>query len=108
VSLFHESVEVRELRRRLYKRETELEALHEIVTAARAVLTRGDSSAHAWLRGALDRYERTEAAWRYEALPEAVPLTPRPPLRPVLSHNPADRSGGWHRGGPHGRPARAA
>ncbi|MFN8186728.1 MAG: hypothetical protein U0R69_06600 [Gaiellales bacterium] len=108
MSLFHESAEVCELRRRLRKRELELEALHEVEAAARAVLARTDSAARTWLRGALDRYDRTESAWGYQVPAEATSLTSHLPLRPVLSHSPADRSGGWHRGGPHGRPARAA
>lgn len=108
MTLFHESAEIRELRRRLRKRELELEALRDVAEAARAVLGRSDTAAEAWLRVAVERYDRTEAAWRYVAPPEAVPLTPRPPLRPVLSHDPVERVGGWHRGGPHGSAARAA
>ena len=96
---------MRELRRRLQKREIELEAARAIVEGARALGEQADGEARRRLYEAVAAYDRAADSWRWTPLPPPSLPVERPVLRPALTRDRAELVGGWQRGGPHPRPA---
>jgi hypothetical protein len=97
VSIFQDPPELRELRRRLHKREVELGLARNVLAAARAA-----AAADERLGAALAAYDAASSEWRYDPLPDppAPPDHAEPRFDPSRDHEHV--LGGWHRGGPHG------